>query len=265
MRTLLVLLIALTASPVAAQTPSVFIEDLTWPEIRDAIAGGKTTAIIYAGSTEQNGQHMALGKHNLIAHYAAGRIAEKLGNALVYPTLPFALAGDAVQKTGHMRFPGTVSLTSDVFLGVVRQIALSAIAAGFKNVFLMGDHGGGQAELKLAAESLDAERRPKGTRVFYVEDVYGESRKQIDAYLTAHGIPTGAHAGASDTSQVMFLDGSGRWIRPGSLAYDSQERRNAMGIDGDPSKASAEMGRLFIDFKIQAAVEEIEALLQARR
>jgi len=61
----------------------------------------KATAIIYAGSTEQNGPHMALGKHNFIAHYAAGEIAKKLGNALAYPTMPFAPTGSRELRTGH--------------------------------------------------------------------------------------------------------------------------------------------------------------------
>jgi creatinine amidohydrolase/Fe(II)-dependent formamide hydrolase-like protein len=258
-------LLAVVASPAWAQPSSVFIEDLTWPEIRAAIAAGKTTAIIYAGSTEQNGAHMALGKHNVIAHYAAGRIAERLGNALVYPTLPFAIAGDARAKTEHMRFPGTVSLISATFLAVVREVAISAIAAGFKNIFLMGDHGGGQAELKTAAESLDAEWRSQGVHVSYIADTYVKSRAQIDAYLKAHNVPTGAHAGASDTSQVMFLDEGRKWIRADKLAYASPESRTAMGIDGDPSKATADMGRQFIEFKVQAAVEQIESILKTRR
>jgi len=80
---------------------SVYIEDLTWPEVKAAIAAGKTTAIIYAGSTEQDGPHMALGKHNFIAHYAAGEIAKKLGNALAYPTMPFAPTGSRELRTGH--------------------------------------------------------------------------------------------------------------------------------------------------------------------
>ena len=98
-----------------ARAQSVYIEDLTWPEVRDAIASGKTSAIIYAGSTEQNGPHLALGKHTFIAHYVAGRVAEELGDALVYPTMPFAPTGDFVLKTGHLRFPGSVSVSSDVF------------------------------------------------------------------------------------------------------------------------------------------------------
>src|SRR5262245_32858892 len=138
LRTMLFLGLALAALAAYAQSRSVYIEDLTWPEVRDAIAAGRTTAHIYVGSNEQNGPHMALGKHNFVAHHVGGRIAEKLGNALVYPVLPFALAGDVTEKTGHMRFPGTVSLSPELFVGVARQVAHSAIAAGFKNVFLMG-------------------------------------------------------------------------------------------------------------------------------
>src|SRR2546428_632855 len=97
-----------------AQPKSVFIAELTWPEVKQAIASGKTTAIYYAGSTEQNGPHMALGKHNVIAGYLAGRIAEELGNALAYPVLPFAPTGD------HLKFPGSVTLSDQTFATIAR-------------------------------------------------------------------------------------------------------------------------------------------------
>ena len=108
------LIIALPAcSQVSAQVSgqasgpgsSVWIDDHTWPEVRDLIASGKRTAIIYVGSSEQNGPHMVIGKHNFIAHALAQRIAEELGDALIYQTLPYAVAGNAFTRTGHMRFP----------------------------------------------------------------------------------------------------------------------------------------------------------------
>ena len=116
------LFMCLWASTAACAAPaSVFIEDLTWPEVRDAIAAGATTAIYYAGSTEQNGPHMATGKHNFVARHVAGRIAATLGNALVYPIMPFAPTGDAVEKTGHMRFPGSVSVADETYAAVARD------------------------------------------------------------------------------------------------------------------------------------------------
>src|SRR5437763_5577400 len=142
---------------VRADTRSLLIEDMTWTEVRNAIAGGKTTAIYYAGSIEQNGPGLALGKHLFLAHYIAQRIAERLGNALVYPTMPFAPTGDPVKKTGHLRFPGSVNVSEETFAAVARDVALSAISAGFTNVLLMGDHGGGQKTLETVAKAMDQE------------------------------------------------------------------------------------------------------------
>ena len=97
----LIAAIVIAAQPVRGETRSVWIDDLTWPEVRDAIAAGKRTAIVYTGSSEQNGPHMVIGKHNFVAHYEAQRIAEELGDALVYPILPFAVTGNAAARTGH--------------------------------------------------------------------------------------------------------------------------------------------------------------------
>lgn len=261
MRTLAfgLLLLAL-ARPSVAQPSSVMIEDLTWPEIRSAIAAGKTTAIYYAGSAEQNGPHMVIGKHIFVAQYAARRIAEDLGNALVYPVMPYALTGDPVKKTGHMRFPGSVSLSPETFGGVAREVAESAISAGFRNIFLMADHGGGQDVLKKVAAELDAHWAAKGIRVRYVPDVYYKAQDQVDRYLREHGLPVGAHAGIPDTAQVMFLDHDKRWIRRDKLAPGDKTN----GVDGDPRKATPEMGKIFIQYKIDAAVAQIRAMLDGK-
>src|SRR2546423_4536100 len=161
------LALSFAAASLRAQQ-SVYIEDLTWPEVQRAIAAGKASALIYTGSTEQNGPHMAIGKHNFIARWVAGSIAIELGDALVYPVLPFAITGDLSKKTGHMRFPGSVSFDPQTFQRAVHDIAMSAADAGFKKVFLMGDHGGGQAELAAVAEGLDAQWKPRGVRGFFV-------------------------------------------------------------------------------------------------
>ena len=267
---LVVLLAAATvsATALAGQTPraappavrSVYIEDLTWPEVRDAIAQGRTTALIYAGSTEQNGPHMVIGKHTFIAHYVAGQIAERLGDALVYPTLPFAMTGSIERKTGHMAFPGSVSLTGSTFEAVVQEVARSAIAAGFREVYIMGDHGGGQEELRHAAATLQAEVRTVGIRVRYVPDIYFKAAEQVDAYLTAHGIDVGKHAGAGDTAELMALDSARQWIRWDRLAASDSTQWARTGVDGDPTRATPEMGRIFLEQKIADGVAQIRAL-----
>jgi creatinine amidohydrolase len=255
----------LFALPAYSQTSSLWIDDLTWPEVRDAIAAGKRTAIIYVGSSEQNGPHMAIGKHNFIARWVAGAIAIKLGNALVYPTLPFAITGDLAQKTGHMRFPGSVSLSAQTFRSVVHDIAMSAADAGFRNIFLMGDHGGGQDELAAVAKELDGQWKPHGVRVFYVPDVYIRERDQAKAYAASHGLPTtDVHAGFDDTSQLMALDAQHRWIRRDKLAASTGARTAITGVDGDPTKSSPALGKIFLQYKVDDAVTQIRQLLAAR-
>lgn len=245
----------------AAQSKSVLIEDLTWTEVRDAIVAGKTTAIYYAGSTEQNGPHMALGKHNFIAHYVAQRIAEELGNALVWPVMPFGPTGDIAKKSGHMRFPGSVSVSEETFGAVAREVALSAIAAGFKNVVLMGDHGGDQEPLKKVAEALNTEWSPKGINVYYIPDLYYKEKEQMKEYLTKRNMAIDEHAGIDDTSEVMFIDNDKRWVRKDKLAPDDGK----MGVIGDPRQATAELGKMFIEFKIKNAVAQIRSLVEGKK
>jgi creatinine amidohydrolase len=256
-----VLVLLFLPSVVLAQSKSVLIEDLTWKEVRDAIAAGKTTAIYYAGSTEQNSPGLALGKHIFIAHYTAQRIAEELGNALVYPTIPYAPAGDPIKKTGHMRFPGTVSLSEDTFGAVAREVALSVIAAGFKNVALMGDHGGGQQTLKKVAEALNAEWSPKGVHVYYISDLYYKEKEQMKEYLTKRNMVIDEHAGIDDTSEVMFVDKDNKWVRKDKLAPDNGK----MGVRGDPTQASTGLGKMFVEFKIKNAVNQIRSLTADKR
>ena len=258
------LALALTSVSLHAQQ-SVYIEDLTWPEVQNAIRSGKNTAIIYTGSTEQNGPHMAIGKHNFIARWTAGAIAIKLGDALVYPVLPFAITGDLAKKTGHMRFPGSVSFDSPTFQSAVHDIAMSAADAGFGYVFLMGDHGDGQTELATVARELDAQWKAHGVRVFYVPDLYVKEKAQARAYAASHGLPTtDVHAGFDDTSELMALDAQHRWIRSDKLAASTGARTAATGVDGDPTKASAALGNIFLQYKIDDAVNQIRQLKTAR-
>ena len=237
----------LVAASASARTDPVFIEDMTSPEVRAAIASGRNVAIYYAGSTEQNGPHMATGKHNAVARHVAGRIARTLGNALVYPVMPFAPTGDAAARTGHMAFPGSVSVSQ------------SAIAAGFRWVFLMGDHGGGQEALARVAAELDREWKPKGVRVFHVPDLYFGTEKSVGTYLESRGLVAGAHAGLPDTSELMHVDRSGRMLRRDRTVPGD----GSNGVDGDPRKSTASMGKAFVRFKVDNAVRQIRGLMSA--
>src|SRR5947208_4456859 len=139
----------ISASAVAAEL--VDMELMTYTEIGAALHAGKTTMLIYNGGTEQRGPHAVVGGHSLIARRVSVEIARHLGNALVAPVLPFSIAGDHLNP----KWPGTVNLPGPAFSAVNEAVVDSMVVNGFKNIVLMGDHGGGQEELKDLAQRLD--------------------------------------------------------------------------------------------------------------
>jgi creatinine amidohydrolase/Fe(II)-dependent formamide hydrolase-like protein len=255
----------------AAQTPAagggaqVDMEIMTYAEVAAAMKAGRTTVLIYDGGTEQRGPHAVLGGHTLIARRASVDIARRLGNALVGPVLPFSIAGSHLNP----RWPGSVNLPAPVFTAVNEAIVDSMVVNGFTHVILMGDHGGGQAELRALARRLDGKYTPRGTRVLFCSDVYEKTRRDVDAYISAHHLPPATHGGVHDTSVLMYLGGD-RYVRRDKLVAgdpvgggQAPERKVDNGITGDPRPSTPELGKLFYDMQVSNAVTEIAKLVTA--
>jgi creatinine amidohydrolase len=260
-----------------AQKPElVDIELMTYPEIYSAIHDhGKTTVLVYNGGTEQRGPHAVLGGHTLMAHAIAPMIARKLGNALVAPVLPFS-----VNPAGGVdpRMPGGIELSPDLFQKVNEAVVDSMVKNGFKNIVLMGDHGGGQVELKTLATTMDAKYGPQGTHVYFCGDVYEKSRQEFAGWLTRKGLPLSNHAGISDTSTMLYLQPEReRWVRgiykttigdpvlpPGQQPNPNVPRVNN-GVTGDPRPSTSDIGKLVVDMKVNNAVAEINRLIGSNR
>jgi creatinine amidohydrolase/Fe(II)-dependent formamide hydrolase-like protein len=158
-------LLALVASVAAAQAPrTVWLEDLTWTELRDRIKSGATTIIVPVGGTEQSGPYMTLGKHNARVRFLAERIATELGNALVAPVVAYVPEGGVDPPVAHMRFPGTITVPSSTFEATIESAARSFRLHGFRDIVLLGDHGGYQKDLRVVADQLNREWRGTGVR-----------------------------------------------------------------------------------------------------
>lgn len=134
---------------------SIWIEELTWIEIRDAIASGKTTAIVSTGGIEQNGPYVAMGKHNYILETACEDIARKLGNALCAPIIKLVPEGGIDEPSGHMRYSGTISVRDETFEAMLEDVGASLRVHGFKNIVYIGDSGGNQRGMAAVAERLN--------------------------------------------------------------------------------------------------------------
>lgn len=245
--------------PLTAPLPhTVEIADMTWVEVRSAIARGYTTVIVPSGGIEQNGPHMILGKHDRIVRDAAGRIAAKLGHTLVAPVISFVPEGGYTPPEGHLRFPGTIGISEEAFASVLDGAARSLKAGGFKTICFIADHGGSVKPQAEVAARLSREWVADGVRVIDVSDYYADAAET--AYLLAQGetrATIGLHAGISDTSELMAVDPSGVDL---SRFADAPFTLESNGVSGDPMRASAERGRALIDIKVNAAVRQIRAL-----
>ncbi len=244
-----------TAAPARAAEATVFLEDMTWTEVRDAVAAGRTTVIVPVGGTEQSGPHMALGKHNVRAHVLAGRIATQLGNALVAPVVAYVPEGDVAGASGHIRFAGTISVTPEAFKGVLEGAARSFRRAGFRDVVLIGDHGGYQSELAAVAAKLNREWAATPVRVHFIAEYYRAGTEPYAAVLRQRGLTAaqiGTHAGSADTSLMLAVDP--RLVRADRLA---EPPAAADGTYGDPRPSTAALGQAGVELIVAASVNAI--------
>ena len=252
---------AFTQAPSLPQPGSVFLEELTWIEVRDAIAAGKTTVVIPTGGTEQNGPHIVLGKHNYLVKYKAGEVAKNLGNALVAPVMAYVPEGDVDPPTGHMRYAGTMTTPQDVFVKVLEYAARSLKQHGFIDIALVGDSGGNQEGQRLVAAALNEEWVATPARVHHITAYYPG---RGDDWVVSQGVSAadvGSHAGTHDTASLMY-------INPSMLRFDklvAGKQGDGQGHVGDPAKATAVFGKRILEMQIEDATAQIRELRASSR
>jgi creatinine amidohydrolase/Fe(II)-dependent formamide hydrolase-like protein len=264
-----VLAIAVLAGYSQTKSASVDFEMMTWPEVKQALAAGKTTALIYNGGTEQRGPQNVNGGHTLMGHATVLAIAERLGNAIAAPVLPFSV------NNASPALPGTIGITGPLFASINEQVSEQMIKNGFRNIVLMGDHGGGQKELAAVARKLALRHRGQGIKVVYCDAVYEKANGDFDKWLAENHYPASSHAGIPDTSEMLYLGGDKGWVRKEEIANavgdpvrkpgearDPSAKQVNNGITGDARRSTPELGKKFFEMKVDYAVRQIQGLLK---
>lgn len=234
---------------------TVFTEDMTWMEIRDAMKAGKDTVIIATGGVEQNGPYLVTGKHNVVLRGTTEAIARKL-NALVAPIIPFVPEGDIDPPSMHMKYPGSISVTEETFQRLLTDICSSFATHGFRNIVLIGDSGGNQAGMKAVAEQLNAKWQGRSSRIYYLPEYYNYDK--VAKFVEEQGIketPEGLHDDFGMTAVMMAVD-------PESVRTRQRIEANRFKINGvslAPAEQTISIGKKIIEFRAEATAKAFKA------
>ncbi|MBI3470966.1 MAG: creatininase family protein [Candidatus Solibacter usitatus] len=240
---------------------SVFVEELTWLEVRDALRAGKKTVLIATGGVEMNGPYLATGKHNYVLRATTEAIARKLGDALVAPIVPFVPEGEIDPPTGHMRYPGTVTVREETFRALLTDIAASLRAHGFERIVLIGDSGGNQAGMKSVAEELSRKWAGGKTTIHFIPEYY--DYPAVTKWLESQGVKQvneGHHDDFAISSIMMTVD-------PGTVRMKQRLAKGNFSINGvnmAPAAKTIEWGRKVVDYRATVTVAAIRKAIGSR-
>jgi creatinine amidohydrolase/Fe(II)-dependent formamide hydrolase-like protein len=234
---------------------TVWMEEMTWMDVRDALKAGKTTAIIATGGMEPNGPWLVTGKHNYVLHTNCEAIARKLGNALCAPIVKFVPEGNISPASGHMASPGTISMREETFRMLLTDLVHSLKAHGFTRIILIGDSGGNQAGQRWVADSVT--KIWQGSPIVaHIQEYYDYA--SVSKHMEQFGVNQTVAEGLHDDAEIslnMFIDD------PKSIRYDERAKAKLLTINGvslaDRKKAT-EWAKQIVEFRTKVTIEAIE-------
>jgi creatinine amidohydrolase/Fe(II)-dependent formamide hydrolase-like protein len=237
---------------------TVWLEEMTWMDVRDALAKGMTTIIIPTGGLEPNGPWLVTGKHNYVLHANCEAIARKLGDALCAPIVKFVPEGGFNEPLrGHMNSPNTVSVREEVFRGLLADMVTSFKVHGFRKIFLIGDSGGNQEGQRYVADSV--------TRLWHGDPIVAHIQEYytyavVAKHMETRGIP-------DDTSKAERLHDDpiitlNMWIDdPSSVRWEERVKAGKASINGisiEDRKANEKLAKEIVDFRASYTIDAMK-------
>lgn len=240
---------------------TIWIEEMTWMDVRDAMRAGKTTVIIPTGGVEPNGPWLALGKHNYVLQANCEAIARKLGDALCAPIVKFVPEGALEPPGGHMTSPGTISMREGTFRALLTDIVQSLKAHGFRHIILIGDSGGNMTGQRAVADSLTA--LWKGTPVVaHVQEYYDYAgvKKHMEQFGVTEHAPENMHDDPVISLNMFITD-------PNAIRYDQRVKLGMATINGTSlanREQATKWAREIVDYRARTTVEAIRKAIANR-
>jgi creatinine amidohydrolase len=255
---------------------SVFLDELTEPEVAELIAAGTDLLLIPTGSTEQHGPHGPIGTDVIIPREVCRRVAIARGGALVAPPVAYGLAA------GHRGFAGLGYVNAPTYLALIEDLILSFTESGFRRVVFVNGHYTNYPAINLACFNAST-KLPEGAAAWALSYWDTLPPDEAEAYLS---LKSGLHANIGETSAVMA-------VRPELVKLDravegwppfpelrgpamptifaffetsagSTFRALPHGVWGDPRGSSVELGERFyeqIARAVNVVIDDVEATL----
>jgi len=241
---------------------------LTWKQV-DALPRERTLLVLPTAAIEQHGHHLPLATDTLINNLLLGNALELLPADVPIYALPPVCYG---KSNEHIGFPGTLSVSAQTFLAIVRDLGASIAAGGFKKLVLYNTHGGNTSLVDILARDLRAEF---GLRTFSLfgsggashegvsaqERTYGFHAGEIETAYLLHATPELVHPGEYTTNYIARVDQPELLTPEGSSANFAWLTKDIApsGVMGDPTGATAENGERWSN----AAAARIAEVLMA--
>ena len=268
-------------SPVSVQRPepiwdeavggvdTVFLEDMTAGEISAAIRNGFTSVIVATGGIEQNGPNVATGKHNVVLRATADAIARKHGKMLVSSIVQFVPEGQIDPPTGHMNFPGTISLTQETFEALLTDISSSLRQHGFKQIFLIGESGGNGRGMENVAQALSLKWAGEGIHIAHIPEYYSQDMWSFD-YLKEIGykqLPDEATAFRNNIHTDLHYESIMAVVDPSSVRAQTRFANGGYVVHGvkiSSEEELIELGRKLVDYRTNITIEAMNGSVEKK-
>jgi hypothetical protein len=256
----------------AANTPrtieginTVWIEELTQPELRDMINDGYTTVLILTGGVEDNSVNLVMGKHNVNNKLLGEMIARKMGKTLVAPlvTLEPGNAGANVRpgRAGPM-------ISQATYRALLFDMGNYLRSMGFTEIYYLGDSGGNTGGMRFAADSLTKVYAGNAQSVYFkhIAEYYNHTSHVQPFIQNELKIPEqiriGASQGSSGLHEELGIDATMALADPQSIRFEQRVKAGTAEINGIKFESLAwlqDIGRKVADVRVTATINAISA------
>jgi creatinine amidohydrolase len=237
----------------------VLLDELSHPLIQQLVEGGMDMVMLPVGAVEQHSLHLPLNVDYLIAQEIARAVSAATG-VPVLPALPYG------HSSNHRGFHGNYSLRPETFQRVIEEMCDWMHADGFRKVLFVNGNLPNQFPIQSAIANVGTRYADMRLRTLSWWDINAEMRN----WFSTDESFGRCHANVAETSLMLHLrpdlvDMSRTYAMPGRGERPFWHYPHAMvsrdGHQGDPSQATAALGRKMFDLAVSSLAGQVKAAL----